>query len=113
MSLFVYKVAPIDDWTGWRKLTEAASETHSGGPPCGPSFRTLLARLLDACEIARREHNWEGDISIMGGPYWIPLPPGRDDKFLIAWKQSNDGTSFVASPFALPWLGTDHVFERR
>jgi hypothetical protein len=53
MSLFVYKlIAPIDDWSGWRELTESAPETHCGGP----SFRTLLARLLDACEIARREH---------------------------------------------------------
>ena len=108
MSLFVYKlIEPIDDWTGWRELTEAASEIRGEGPPRGPSFRTLLARLLDGCEIARHEHNWEGDVS--QGPYWIPLPATGDDKFLIAWKQANDGTCFVASPFALPWLGIDRA----
>jgi hypothetical protein len=108
MSLFVYKIMPIDDWTGWRTLTEAAPETQSEGPSCGPSFRSLLARLLEGCEIAHREHNWEGDIK--DGPYWIPLPAEGHDKFLIAWKQSNDGTCFVASPFALHWLGSE-VFE--
>jgi hypothetical protein len=58
---------------------------------------------------SRAASTWEGDI--VNGPYWIPLPTEGDEKFLIAWKQTNNGTSFVASPFSLPWLGNDDVFE--
>jgi hypothetical protein len=42
-----------------------------------------------------------------GGPWFCPLPPQHDDfecEFLLAWKQDNNGQTFIASPYPLPWL---------
>jgi hypothetical protein len=54
--------------------------------------------------IARRV-GWEGDVR--EGPWFCPLPAeGSDETFLIVWKQDNNGQTFVASPYRLPWLET-------
>ena len=48
---------------------------------------------------------WEGDIR--EGPFIAGLPTnetGNDGHIMIAWKQDNNGDTFVVSPFKLPWL---------
>jgi hypothetical protein len=49
-------------------------------------------------------------------PYVTVLPnpdyEGRRIPVAIGWKQSNNGTTFIASEFGMPWLGTDFVEER-
>jgi hypothetical protein len=65
------------------------------------------ARWRKAQELARRAH-WEGDVREgSGGPWFCPIPMPGTVEYLIAWKQDNNGESFVASPFPLPWLEED------
>ena len=59
-------------------------------------------------ELQAAEAGWEGDPK--RGAEW-PLcraSPGQLRRcsvhYMIAWKQDNNGTTFVASPFPLPWL---------
>jgi hypothetical protein len=55
------------------------------------------------------EAGWEGDIRHGSGPFVCPLPDGDcGSEYLIAWKQDNNGSTFIASPFCLPWLKRDN-----
>jgi hypothetical protein len=53
---------------------------------------------------------WEGDIrggfgDSDGGPWFAPLPISNGDiAYAVAWKQDNNGETFVASSISLPWL---------
>jgi hypothetical protein len=119
--LFVYVIDAIDDWTGWHKVVDARgdfgdesiSEEHmlaGGEHRWGPRFGELMTRFREGAQIARTRVGWEGDVRggmhSASGPFWVPIPTGDSCKteFLIAWKQDNNGTTFVISPFALPWL---------
>ena len=80
--MFLYSISPIDFWPGWMKRAKALT-------------------------LARR-FGWEGDFSV--GLLIAGIPPGRGDtwgKWIYGWKQSTNGTTFIASPYALPWLETD------
>ena len=60
-----------------------------------------MLRWRVARQLGRRI-GWEGDFR---GPISCPLPNGDcGGEYLIAWKQDNNGATFVASPFALLWL---------
>lgn len=57
-----------------------------------------------AYELAKKV-GWEGDIR--EGPYIAGLPTHEtadDGHIMIAWKQDNNGDTFVVSPYKLPWL---------
>jgi len=62
-----------------------------------------------AMELAR-EKGWEGDIRRgENGPCVTALPFVDPEEYgkayhIIAWKQDNNGQTFVASPQQLPWL---------
>jgi hypothetical protein len=106
--LVVYHLGPIDNWFGWRSLLDVAREgvDEFGNKP--PSQDWLLETWLQARDLARR-CGWEGDIrggyDFGNGPWFAPLPIDRGGyKFMIAWKQDTNGSTFVASPIELPWL---------
>lgn len=98
--LFVYAGPPIDWWIGWNK----------GIPE--PSGRIVLGTRYQwnncwerAQSAARLGGGWEGDVAV--GPYWLPVPRFEDyheQPVIFGWKQDNNGTSFIVSPVALPWL---------
>lgn len=53
-------------------------------------------------EYARASLMWEGDDN---GPRFSVIPTGDDEAALvIAWKQINNGTTFVVSEHPMPWL---------
>jgi hypothetical protein len=56
-----------------------------------------------AYALARLVH-WEGDIR--EGPFvsMLPFPGNNWSAPIIAWKQDNNGTTFIASPVSLPWV---------
>jgi hypothetical protein len=101
MALYAYARYAIDFWDGWLTQTE------------------YLARLrqIEYADIAKYESfkdaafelastiGWEGDVR--GEPYVAGLPgaeSGDDHNIMIAWKQDNNGDTFVVSPFELPYL---------
>jgi hypothetical protein len=107
MKLFVYHVGPIDDWEGWTPVQQLVPE--DGTKWTEWIYRDdAVRRWAQAMQLAR-QIGWEGDVrgGFFGpdGPWVCPLPCGDcQNDYLIAWKQDNNGSTFIASPVALPWL---------
>ena len=91
--LKVYKINAIDHWDGWHPV---ASMEHR-------AVFTLAFNAAIAEGIGYRVlRAGEG-----GNPWWAPFPgpDSGDPLYLIAWKQENNGTTFIVSPVELPHLG--------
>lgn len=94
MRLHGYALSPIDDFWGWLTLDRI-----------DPDFVNSASRLFeDAKRFATYALGWEGDIS--AGPYFSALPDPEccGSLFMVAFKQSNNGETFVVSPFPLSYL---------
>lgn len=107
--MFVYEVEPIDDWGGWRLADDVfrVCAATDGFPPSiayrdASEWYPFWERAQ--ASAGRPPLHWEGDIR--EGPYvsMLPDPDNGGTCFLVAWKQNNNGTCYIASPFALPWL---------
>ncbi|MBF0371611.1 MAG: hypothetical protein HQL52_19415 [Magnetococcales bacterium] len=107
-ELHVYEIAPIDFWNHWTSmLAFLASPYRDNGPFSDPC--EVLNRFQRATQLALRL-GWEGDFR--KGPFISAIPAEHGEghsEFLIAWKQDNNGITFIASPFPLPWLADDGV----
>lgn len=104
-TIYVYRVDPIDDFHLWMSPDDLLSKFEK------EDFRSRWEydEVLDMARAGARLIGWEGDMR--DGPFVSVLPPGGSgvgSPFLIAWKQNNNGTSFVTSPYALPWLETEN-----
>ena len=95
----VYALGPIDDWDDWRLLFDGEHE----------------AALTVAMDLAGLV-GWEGDF--VQGPF-VPQDPGAvyvaecgvtllASSILAAWKQSNNGQTFIAASQAVPALEAQH-----
>jgi hypothetical protein len=96
--MFAYARAAIDFWPGW--LTEEQFKAAIQSVAEYEDFRDKAFALA-------KEVGWEGDIR--EGPFIAGIPTHEtadDGHFIIAWKQDNNGDTFVASPYRLPWLET-------
>lgn len=93
---------PIDWWPGWTSidgLRRDANRLWEWGVELPSQLPPELDTRIPA-QVAT-ELGWEGD----GEWKCAPLP--TDDgycKLMFAVKQSNNGTTFIVSPFDLPWL---------
>ncbi len=104
--MFAYSRAAIDWWPGWLtevELKKQLVEIHS----TEDAAHTLLQyeKQLSAAHELAKKVGWEGDTR--EGPYIAGLPAkdtADDGHYMIAWKQDNNGDTFVVSPFRLPWL---------
>lgn len=109
MNWHVYAIIPIDfGWEHLKTIQETlvaiASSHDEIEHPDG--LNTSNARLfLEAWESAKAkasEHGWEGDFRNEPAVFW--LPSEGDFDYAFVFKQENNGTTFVVSPQALPWL---------
>lgn len=89
---YVYQCAPLD--YGWDLMQVACDEDDA------------LQAILEAAE---RSAGWEGDFAQVPRVFAVPNPESNEVSFGYAWKQDNNGTTFVAAPFAMPHLGTDCI----
>lgn len=99
VELKVYVMGPIDYWEGWNSPNELASSMYREASAWGPD--DVRDRLF-AAEDAARAAGWEGD----GKAHFSMLP--IDDvscEIVVAIKQANNGTTFIVTPFEMPWLG--------
>lgn len=110
--MIVYMIDPIDFWVGW--MTENEFKANIDLRYWGPNERkhawneylTLKWKALGAA----RNVGWEGDIR--EGPLISAIPSADGDvRYIIAWKQDNNGTTFVATPYPLPWLVDDFAYN--
>jgi hypothetical protein len=102
--MIVYRIPPIDQWSGWQKprdvftgLDDADADSHLAA-----DWKPLWATAKKMAKFL----GWEGDIR--EGPYVTVLPnaPGEfaPGGIIIAWKQDNNGETFLASPRRLAWI---------
>ena len=100
--MFVYKIPPIDYWDGWLSEDEylARAKAHKN-------------QLKDDIRKSKQESLIKAiqELECKGGAYEgyflsaIPRGDGTNGHgFLLAWKQLENGSTFVASPYELPWL---------
>lgn len=99
---------PIDFWQGWLTIDAVVLEELKDPDRWlrGSSLDSLFRFMQAAMDKARTiDCGWEGDIR--EGPYVIGLPPPEGDYdvfYAVAWKQDNNGDTFVASPFLMTWM---------
>jgi hypothetical protein len=110
-EMWVYCLTPIDWWTGAHTVSdyESAIVADHGRADASEQVKGALSKFRNFLDKAKAiAPGWEGDIR--EGPFVLPVPP-RDPaeglQFMVAWKQENNGTTFLASPFRLPWLEED------
>ncbi len=113
--MYVYELSPIDHWGGWMSEEQylADCENKSYLSTDKPHERRRLEKLKkQAFDLAKRlKIGWEGDFA--EGPYFSPIPAEGGNsgcELLLAWKQRNNGTTFIASPYPLPWLAKECEF---
>lgn len=100
---FIYQLAPIDDWGGWMPASEALSaspEYDSSKIPADLYGEALAIAKQAAEKIGWNEEDEIREIYVAG----IPNGDGNPACFQIAWKQMNNGTTFVWSPYPFPHL---------
>lgn len=104
--MFVYEVPPIDDWSPWLSEDEYKAKLDAEwGPDSAGGWTGYVALRKRAFDLARAKLNWEGDFR--EGPFIAGLPPHfgeSQSEVVIAWKQDNNGSCFIASPIEMPWL---------
>lgn len=109
--MWVYHVAPID--FGWEHLPTVADVAGRLGAATAvasamkPGSRESLevSEFLHAWQIARdlaSTAGWEGDFRDDPVVFWVPSDDGFRFGFVI--KQDNNGSTFVVTPFQMPWL---------
>src|SRR5262245_24164841 len=113
--MIVYQIDPIDTWGGWKLLkdvlaeidlsTEQRDEVKAWTDHYAYNSGALLDALKQAHHLATLLDIEANDVR--EGPYLAPLPENNccPTAFLLAWKQDNNGTTYIASPYPLPWLG--------
>jgi hypothetical protein len=50
-------------------------------------------------------HGWEGDFSFPARVLWLLEEGSNAFAYAFVWKQDHNGTTYVVSPYPLPWLG--------
>jgi hypothetical protein len=114
-TFYIYDLQPIDD--GWdllpsvatvlyRLTTEEAEYPMSGMD--GYISDVFWVDWQRARQEARRA-GWEGDFAEVPRVVFLPDPDLGEFAYGFAFKQRNNGTTFVASPKRLPWLETSDL----
>lgn len=107
---FLYCIDPIDFWEGWTTLEDFIKTKRDWfeGSPCRRASANM-DRLFEGFYLAAKHGGWEGDVS--NGPFVSGIPSGDsgNSSFMWAWKQSNNGTTYIYSPINLEWLNRNLV----
>ncbi len=111
----VYEMDPIDfHWEHLQTVQEIAAKLVNptvddllNDMPgiSGETVVDFLSDLETALALARKKY-WEGDFRPNYTPrvLWLPDPRRNKFRYAFAWKQDNNGTTFIVAPFVLPWL---------
>lgn len=98
--LFVYELPPVDFWQGWTPASRWPKAEDDPFPEYGVG-EDEADDLAVAMKMATR-CGWEGD-----GEWRMAGLPRADvaaPTYMLAVKQYNNGTTYVISPYELPWL---------
>jgi hypothetical protein len=101
-----YELPPIDYWAGTIEFDPEYEAKIAAEPEPAGIFGEAHARSTELTELHRRavvvfrELHWEGD----GGWVYGAVPGDTTTQLWISVKQENNGTTYVLSPVAMPWL---------
>ena len=113
MTWYTYEIPPIDH--GWDNLktvreTAAALLERSGSTirkndVDDSDFQSFL-RSWESAKDAASVKGWDGDFRHEPVVMWIP----NDTEFNygFAFKQDNNGTTYIISPVEMPWLESEY-----
>ena len=106
-KLYTYVLGPIDFWEGWMAPETLGASPYRDLAAWGPD--DVMARLSVAKDAATAA-GWEGD-----GQFHLSMLPMQDVQceVVVAIKQNNNGTTFIMSPFEMPWLGQPYQPQRK
>lgn len=109
MQIFAYHMPPIDWWIGWKSECEFINDIVKwfGDLTDITSEINNVSEFKAAAEIVAKKLGWEGDCR--EGPYYSGLPCEGGFNFILAWKQDNNGSTFVFSEVPLSFLQRDAV----
>jgi hypothetical protein len=93
-ALYLYALSPIDFWDGWLTLSDLRAHA--------PGLLEAVAHRVNVSTPFLKELLWEGDGDWLCS--MLPNPETCASEFLLTIKQENNGSTFVISPFVLPWL---------
>lgn len=102
---FCYRLPPIDFWLGWATVATMFEDPDPLVPDPEDSDQTDLVRrvILHAKIQILRRTSWQGDLR--DPERLFPIPVADPECPLgVCLKQDNNGTTFIWSPVALPWL---------
>jgi hypothetical protein len=106
-TIWLYQVPPLDLFDGVMTIEEMATRADVGlfsernYKPFGGALSPLELYLVVSREARER---W-GDDEVAAGPFVMPLPLGEPNLgFLLLWKHSHAGTTYIASPIRLHHL---------
>lgn len=110
MSWHTYCIPPVDfNWSFCKTVEETALEISKNNPvnisdehcfQC-PTREDFENDWNEAKRLARENH-WDGDFA--RGPIVFWIPTHNTFCYGFAFKQDDDGATFVVSPVELPWL---------
>jgi hypothetical protein len=107
VTMFVYQTTdPIDFWEGWQSESEYLAKLCDSEPRPDQRVKALLEYIDLRCKAEHLARSTAGQGHIRCGPYIAALPSDGGSKcpIMIAFKQTNNGTTFIISPYQLPWL---------
>ena len=110
--MYTYHIAPIDfGWENLKTVAETASRLGAlkaeGRAVAGEHGYAELDvdDFLSDWEAAKNladGEGWEGDFRQGPVVFWVPHEDGF--KYGFAFKQDNNGSTFVVSPVRMPWF---------
>lgn len=114
MAWNVYDVSPIDYGWAWMPTVEDVAAQYAkhdaelligDDKDEGRLHDNFISELQGAMDAARKE-GWEGDYRGDSRPRVLFLPANEGGTFIhaFAWKQDNNGSTFVISPVPMVWL---------
>lgn len=104
---YIYAQSPIDYWLRWKTPMEYIKSVRNlyEEEKDDPDFHIndFICRLVEIAGCFKKA-GWEGDISGQD-LYVTELPNGNFEmKIMVGLKQDNNGMTFIASPYPLPWM---------
>lgn len=113
MNFYVYNIHPIDwGWSNLKTVSQTISDfakskdmRDTPNPVPNDLDEELIKSFLGMWEAAKekaKEKGWEGDFRDEPCVFWLPTEQYFDYGFVF--KQENNGSTFVVSPYPLSWL---------
>ncbi|GHC38546.1 hypothetical protein GCM10007291_45190 [Gemmobacter nanjingensis] len=103
MAFTAYSLAPIDfGWEHCPTVAEYTAMLKADDVMYGPEVVEQFYADFQTAKDLARDVGWEGDFR--GDAHVFLVPTEEAFQYGFAWKQDNNGITFIVSPVKLPHL---------